>query len=336
MKQLSEGTVISTSEGQDISLDLIDLPMDIEGFKYFLTSWLVRDHERDVNILIDTGPSSTVELLFQYLEALDIEKIDLILLTHIHMDHAGGCGHVSRRFPDANIIVSERGIKHLADPSRLWESSLETIGETALKYGPMIPVDRSRINCMESLTGLPIVIMPTPGHASHHNSYGYGKILFAGEAAGAHVPFNNVVPMDSVWTSTPDICFPYIRPATPPPFQFDTAWSSVEKLFATEGFEILCYAHYGFSFKLKEMLSSFREQLLLWKFMFSENFSDDTDNSEDRFISDCFDQILERDPFLANFRCLSESVQNRERFFISNSIRGFSGAFKSFRLHGGK
>ena len=139
------------------------------------------------NYLVDLGPASTVPALEKSLSTLGVEELDYVLLTHIHLDHAGGIGHLVKIFPGTRIVVPFRGRKHLIDPSRLWEGSLKTLGEMVLTFGEMIAVSEDDIlkNTI-SIDGLEV--WDTPGHASHHQSFLYKRgdenILFPGEAAG--------------------------------------------------------------------------------------------------------------------------------------------------------
>jgi integrase len=103
----------------EISPDLHLIPLDqkLTGFVSFIGAWL---YQGDKTFLVDVGPAATIPDLLTALETLRIRKLDAILLTHIHIDHAGGIGHLAAQYPDTPIICHKSGIKHLADPSKQW------------------------------------------------------------------------------------------------------------------------------------------------------------------------------------------------------------------------
>ena len=114
---------------QDLKIVLIDLPVEkLPGFHHFLSSWLIIDESSSRTILIDVGPVSSVPVLVQSIEAVGVSKLDFILLTHVHLDHSGGLGHLLKKFESAKVLAHPKGKKHLLNPKRLWESSVEVLG----------------------------------------------------------------------------------------------------------------------------------------------------------------------------------------------------------------
>jgi glyoxylase-like metal-dependent hydrolase (beta-lactamase superfamily II) len=189
--------------------------------------------------LVETGPGTSVEPVTRALETLGIEPDALahIVLTHIHLDHAGGVGSLAGRFPNATVWVHERGARHLADPSRLVSSTTRVYGEERMAslFGPVEPVPAERLRVLgddEALDigGRSLTALDTPGHASHHlalvdSSTG---VVFTGDALGIHVP---------------DL--PVLRPATPPPgFDLELAVASIERIRAAASSTLL-FAHFG-------------------------------------------------------------------------------------------
>jgi glyoxylase-like metal-dependent hydrolase (beta-lactamase superfamily II) len=189
--------------------------------------------------LVETGPGTSVEPVARALEALGIapDALAHIVLTHIHLDHAGGVGSLADRFPNATVWVHERGARHLADPSRLVASATRVYGDERMAslFGPVEPVPAERLRVLDEagpldIGGRTLRALDTPGHASHHlalvdSSTG---VVFTGDALGIHVP---------------DL--PVLRPATPPPeFDLELAIASIERIRASEPSTLL-FAHFG-------------------------------------------------------------------------------------------
>jgi glyoxylase-like metal-dependent hydrolase (beta-lactamase superfamily II) len=126
---------------------------------------------------VDVGTSYSVPGLLAVLEAkgLRAESVDYVIVTHVHLDHAGGAGEMMRRLPRARLVVHPRGARHMVDPSKLWAGASAVYGEDVLirSYGQLVPVDPSRIDeapegFVLELGGRPLLFLDTPGHARHH------------------------------------------------------------------------------------------------------------------------------------------------------------------------
>jgi glyoxylase-like metal-dependent hydrolase (beta-lactamase superfamily II) len=189
--------------------------------------------------LIETGPGTSVQPVTRALDALGIspEGLAHIVLTHIHLDHAGGVGSLAARFPKATVWVHERGARHLADPARLVDSATRVYGEARMAslFGPVeaVPAERLRVFGDEQeleIGGRSLRALDTPGHASHHLAVvdSATGVVFTGDALGIHVP---------------DL--PVLRPATPPPeFDLELAVASIERIRAAASSTLL-FAHFG-------------------------------------------------------------------------------------------
>ena len=154
--------------------------------------------ERD-GILVDPGPASTIDTV---LAELPEGRPRAVLLTHIHLDHAGATGTLTRRFPDLPVYVHEAGAPHLIDPSRLLRSAARLYGDRMDElWGEVVPVPERNVVALsggEVVEGLEV--LAAPGHASHHVVYldpGAGA-AFMGDVAGVRIP-----PGDTVWLPTP-------------------------------------------------------------------------------------------------------------------------------------
>jgi glyoxylase-like metal-dependent hydrolase (beta-lactamase superfamily II) len=175
--------------------------------------------------IVDTGPASSLHHTLEGLEAAGVERLDWIVLTHIHLDHAGACGHLAERFPDARVVVRVEGAPHLVDPSRLWASAARLYPDMEERWGRMLPVPEERIVAVSTDTmaadlgeGRRLDAVYAPGHARHHMALWDpgSRTLFPGDAVGVFLPGTGG-----------------FRPATPPPeFDLELAVGSIQRLRA--------------------------------------------------------------------------------------------------------
>ncbi len=288
-----------------MEIKLIEIKQDTPGFDGFLGSWVCQDN---INFLVDVGPANTSTRLIESLDALGIDRVDYILLTHIHIDHAGALAHVLEHYPMAKVICHEKGIKFVMDPSKLWAGSLAVLGDTAKAYGEPRPVNADRLIPHTQRKIKDLKTIETPGHAPHHLSFSYKDHLFAGEAGGNYFLINNTE---------------YLRPATPPRFFFKVFLESLDRLIAQNN-QTICYAHFGLAQGSHRLLNSFREQLFRWKGIIYEQMQLGNENRVNR----CMDALLEKDPDLAAYAKMDPDSQKREKIFLTNSINGFIGFFQ--------
>ena len=99
------------------NLFLVDLDLPLPGFSSFFSSWIIKKGDR--GIIIDPGPSTTINILHNALREIGIKGIDYIFLTHIHLDHAGGCGDLIKGYPDSVIFCHPQAVTHLVNPVNL-------------------------------------------------------------------------------------------------------------------------------------------------------------------------------------------------------------------------
>ena len=143
--------------------------------------------------LFDCGPATCFERLSA---EVDLAEIRHLLLSHIHLDHAGAAGHVVREHPQITVHVSDVGAPHLVDPSRLVASARRLYGDMLdTLYGEPLPVPEGNVQIVWG-TSAGLKSFPTPGHASHHVSYLDDEgTLYAGDAAGVRIlPGEHVFP----------------------------------------------------------------------------------------------------------------------------------------------
>jgi glyoxylase-like metal-dependent hydrolase (beta-lactamase superfamily II) len=206
------------------------------GDTEFNAVYLIRASEP---ALVEAGPGADLPVVLEALETLGLGANDLahLVLTHIHLDHAGGAGALAQRFPRATVWVHSVGAPHLADPTRLVASTARTYGEGRMRalYGETLPVPEDRIEALDDgdvikLGDRRLEVLYTPGHASHHvalRDSATGSI-FTGEAIGSHLP----------WAD----CY---RPALPPPeVDVEAALRSVGLIRAAASGPLLT-SHFG-------------------------------------------------------------------------------------------
>jgi glyoxylase-like metal-dependent hydrolase (beta-lactamase superfamily II) len=170
-------------------------PIDVRhlGNPRVICCWQVGD------VLVDPGPESCMDTL---LEALGDTEPRALLLTHIHLDHAGASGALVRRWPELKVYVHERGAPHMVDPSGLLRSAGRLYGDDMDRlWGEVVPVPEENITALaggETVEGMRVAY--TPGHASHHVSYLHEDSghAFVGDVAGVRIP-----PSDLVIAPTP-------------------------------------------------------------------------------------------------------------------------------------
>ena len=180
--------------------------------------------------LFDCGPTSTLPALESGLaeHGLRIEDIRHLLLSHIHLDHAGAAGPLVRRHPGLTVWVSEVGAPHLVDPSRLERSARRLYGESFDPlWGELAPVPEENVRVA---TGdvLGWETFPTIGHASHHISYLQNGTLLAGDAAGVRMPGAS-----------------YVLPVSPPPDVDVEGWHESVAAMRARKPERLALIHFG-------------------------------------------------------------------------------------------
>lgn len=212
---------------------------------------------RDGPVIVDPGPASTIPALRTGLAELGYEVSDLsaLLLTHIHLDHAGGTGTLARENPRLTVYVHELGAPHVADPSKLLRSATRLYGDKMeALWGEVAPVPLERIRSLAGgealgLGGRGFQVAYTPGHAAHHVSYfePASGVAFVGDTAGLMTPR-----------------LPCVLPVTPPP-EFDLeAWlDSMHRIRMWRPSEIVL-THYGPSTDPESHLEELRSGLLVW------------------------------------------------------------------------
>lgn len=222
----------TTALGDDVFL--MDTRMG--GFDQVTSAYLIRSSRP---CLVETGAARSAGTVVEQLAGLGIGAQDLatIVVTHIHLDHAGGVGDLAEAFPRAQVVVHERGARHLADPSRLMASAHRVFGDAMDRlFGDLRPTDATRLVALGDIgavdlgDGRALEAFHNPGHASHHVGLVDSATgdLYTGDAAGVYVP------------ETADV-----RPATPPPdFDLELTLGSLRAMRDRTPTRLL-FSHYG-------------------------------------------------------------------------------------------
>ena len=288
-----------------INENFFDIRLDFKqtNSENFLSTWVYKDQQ--LCFLVDCGPTSTIDSLLKGLSEIEVERIDYILLTHIHIDHAGGVGDLLLHFPQASVICHPRGVKHLINPQKLWEGSKKVLGDVAEWYGKIKPVPKDIPYYQEELANGKIKIIETLGHAAHHQSYLFDLYLFAGEIAGVHRPILNEF---------------YIRPATPPVFNYEVWKLSVEQLLSMNLRDYkICYPHYGIRENANKMIKLAKKQLSIWMNTIENLFEK---RNQPKFYEQVILTLQKKDVYFKRYKLMDDQIKTRENYFIFNCING--------------
>lgn len=240
---------------REVAAGIVLIDTRMAGLDEFNAVYLLAGSEPT---LVETGPAADAPVVLAALAQLGLAAEDLahVVVTHIHLDHAGGAGVLLPSFPRADVWVHERGAPHLADPSRLLASTARTYGEERMRslFGDTVPVDPERIRAIAggdriSLGDRILDVVHTPGHASHHVALHDDATgaLFTGEAVGSHLP----------WAD----CY---RPALPPPeVDVEAALASIEAIRARNATSLMT-SHFGRIDQVEEGCERAADRIAEW------------------------------------------------------------------------
>jgi glyoxylase-like metal-dependent hydrolase (beta-lactamase superfamily II) len=227
------------------SLQVLDL--NFRGAPQAIGVYLVDTD--DGTALFDCGPASTLPTLEEQLAAHGLALTDVrhLLLSHIHLDHAGAAGSILRRHPSLTVWVSDIGAPHLVDPSRLERSARRLYGDLfdAL-WGELLPVPEENVRIAEGDV-LGWDAFPTRGHASHHVSYLRDGTLLAGDSCGVCIPPSA-----------------YVLPVSPPPDLDVEAWHATAAEIRRRAPERLALIHFGVHEDVQTHLDRLEAELDRW------------------------------------------------------------------------
>jgi glyoxylase-like metal-dependent hydrolase (beta-lactamase superfamily II) len=240
--------------------------------------------------LVDPGPSTTLPTLEAELErkGIRLRSVGQILLTHIHLDHAGATGTILERYPNIDVFVHARGAPHLADPSKLMASAGRLYGQDMDRlWGDVQPVPAARIRVLdggETLTvaGRELHVAYTPGHASHHVSFldVASRIAFVGDTAGIRRGSGTYV----------------LPPAPPPDIDLDAWRDSATRILSWDP-DTLFLTHFGPYSGARQHFDALFEHLTEWSRIVRRLLADDSLDDEQRqrtFVEETFRELRRR------------------------------------------
>jgi glyoxylase-like metal-dependent hydrolase (beta-lactamase superfamily II) len=211
----------------------------------------------DFAALVDPGPASCLSTLREQLaaEGLRVSDLNAVLLTHIHLDHAGATGTLVRENPHLRVYVHENGAPHMGDPAKLLNSASRLYGDNMQPlFGEFLPVPDANLQPLRGkevlqLAGRKLEVFYTPGHASHHVTYFDRQegTAFVGDTTGISVNGQ-----------------PFILPATPPPDISIELWDASLDAIAELRPRRLFLTHFSFSDHPDEHIAHYRERLHHW------------------------------------------------------------------------
>ncbi|MFA4916421.1 MAG: MBL fold metallo-hydrolase [Syntrophales bacterium] len=219
--------------------------------------------------LIETGPTKSLPFIIAGIRELGFDPADIsyIIISHIHLDHGGGAAVLLKEMPKAKVVVHEKGVRHMVEPSKLIKSSKMVFGDVLYElYGEILPIERGRImpvsggEIIDLGKNQKLKIINAPGHSNHHICI-YSekdKGLFTGEAAGVYLPDSET-----------------LIPSSPPPdFNPDIAIETIKGLSNLD-LRFLMFSHSGVTEKVNRALNTAAVWLMKWKKNISEMMSKD-------------------------------------------------------------
>lgn len=223
--------------------------------------------------IVDPGPTSALFTLRRKLDELGVgvQGLHTILLTHIHLDHAGATGTLVEENPRIRVYVHQRGAPHMIDPAKLLESARRLYGEQMERlWGQFLPVPAESVRALAggeelNIAGRKLEVVYTPGHASHHVSYfdAARGLAFIGDTAGIRIENAQTV-----------------LPITPPPDIDLEGWAGSWKQIEARRPDRLFLTHFGPANPVPEHLAELRERLEEWSVAVRESLKDGENDAE--------------------------------------------------------
>ncbi len=281
------------------------IELETGGLKNLICSYVLKGKKP---LLVESGPTNSVPNLILGLKELSINlnDVEYVAVTHVHLDHGGGAGTLLNYLPNAKVLVHPRGMPHLVDPERLWSSAQAVLGFISDIFGKPEPVPKERIipitdGSFDLDDGAKLTILETLGHASHnlsfHESFNAG--IFPGDAAGTYIPeFDAVVP------------------TTPPPFHLEAALASLDILINLNP-TALYYSHFGKAANAIQRLKHYKTQLQLWADITEEGVR------RNQSLGEIRDRIIAEDQVMSQIADFVQAHPIYSKTMLENCVLGF-------------
>ena len=222
-------------------------------------------------LLVEVGPSNSFPYLVSSLESMGISEVNRSAMTHLHLDHIGGIGHLVEKYKEHFVYIHELGIKHLPNPERLWKAVSEVYTEEWLStnWGKIKPTPVKNILSLKDKelidlgNGRKLQAIYGPGHAKHHYTFydEYSKTLFMGDTLGLIYPHGN-----------------FVQPNLPPPdFNKELLFNTLDELNKLD-LKYLALAHFGMHENPYKLIENAKENIEEW-IIFINNLNDISDES---------------------------------------------------------
>jgi len=222
-------------------------------------------------LLVEVGPSNSFPYLVSSLESIGISEVNRSAMTHLHLDHIGGIGHLVEKYKEHFVYIHELGIKHLPNPERLWKAVSEVYTEEWLStnWGKIKPTPVKNIHSLKDKelinlgNGRKLEAIYGPGHAKHHYTFydEYSKTLFMGDTLGLIYPHGN-----------------FVQPNLPPPdFNKELLFNTLDELNKLD-LKYLALAHFGMHENPYKLIENAKENIEEW-LIFINNLNDISEES---------------------------------------------------------
>ena len=217
-------------------------------------------------LLVEVGPSNSFPYLISSLESLGISEVKRSAMTHLHLDHIGGIGHLVEKYKEHFVYIHELGIKHLPNPERLWKAVSDVYTEEWLStnWGEIKPTPIKNIHSLQDKelidlgNGRKLEAIYGPGHAKHHYTFydDYSKTLFMGDTLGLIYPHGD-----------------FVQPNLPPPdFNKEVLFNTLDDLKKLD-LKYLALAHFGMHGNPYKLIENAKENIEEW-LLFMDNLND--------------------------------------------------------------
>jgi glyoxylase-like metal-dependent hydrolase (beta-lactamase superfamily II) len=289
---------------------IVAIDTGLVGFDEMIAAYVVPGEQPAI---VETGPATVARAVVEGVESLGIGLGDIatLVVSHIHLDHAGASGDLIDVFPNATVVVHEQGARHLVDPTKLMASAYRVFGDRLDElFGPQRPVPAERLRAVDEGDrveiggGRMLDVMYAPGHARHHMAVqdSASGALFVGDAMGVYLPEAGV-----------------LRPATPPPdFDLELALTTLRR-FRERNPSAIYLTHFGPAPADRDLLAEAEERLVRYGEIVREAMRESEDLD---FITERLQEKTRDD-----YKAVSDNPELQERFEVLNAFRSAAAGY---------